>query len=178
MFLLRLLINSLSLDVLLAFFSSFNIVLHAHIFLDFFMHVKCYVIFIFVCFFSLFIFAKKRNHFSKRVNSTISDTTTSSTITTTTTYLPAHLVTASGPHMSPRKSWSSIAYNNKNFPDGKLVYDQQQAAAAATATAGVTGGGGGSLVGGTTSSKLFNKGYTKFERSGQDVMARASQIVQ
>lgn len=81
--------------------------------------------------------------------------------------------------MSPRKSWSSIAYNNKNFPDGKLVYDQQQAAAAAAASSSAAnnnvafvGGVGGSA------GKLFNKASTKFERSGQDVMARASQIVQ
>lgn len=100
---------------------------------------------------------------SKKINSTVSDTTITATtssisMTTSSSFLPA-------PHLnkSPRKSWSSIAYNNKNFPDGKLVYDQQQATVAVPTTA--TG-------------KLFNKGFTKFERSGQDVMARASQIVQ
>lgn len=67
------------------------------------------------------------------------------------------------PNKSPRKSWSSIAYNNKNFPDGKLGYELQSL----TSNIPTTG-----------NTKLFGKGAMKFERHGQDVMARASQIVQ
>lgn len=63
----------------------------------------------------------------------------------------------------PRKPWSSISYNNKNFPDGKLGYGQQMQSSSATSN---------------NNNKLLNKGFIKFERSGQDVMARASQIVQ
>lgn len=142
--------------VLLKSFTTTRCFFRAH-----FPHFKsrmCNVVnflFIVICFFVY------RN--SKKINSTISDTTITATtssisMTTSSSFLPA-------PHLnkSPRKSWSSIAYNNKNFPDGKLVYDQQQTTVAVPTTA--TG-------------KLFNKGFTKFERSGQDVMARASQIVQ
>lgn len=60
-----------------------------------------------------------------------------------------------------RRSWSSIAFNNKNFPDGKLVYESSQA---------------GVLE--NSSNKLFSKNYSRFERSSQEVMAKASQIVQ
>lgn len=90
---------------------------------------------------------------SKRVNSTPNDTTT-----TFAQY--QHNVQ---PNKSPRKSWSSIAYNNKNFPDGKLGYELQ------SITSNITT---------SSNAKLFGKGALKFERPGQDVMARASQIVQ
>ncbi|XP_055911615.1 unconventional myosin-IXa-like isoform X1 [Eupeodes corollae] len=60
-----------------------------------------------------------------------------------------------------RRSWSSIAFNNKNFPDGKLVYESSQAG-----------------VMENSSNKLFSKNYSRFERSSQEVMAKASQIVQ
>uniref|UniRef100_A0A182MH25 Myosin motor domain-containing protein n=1 Tax=Anopheles culicifacies TaxID=139723 RepID=A0A182MH25_9DIPT len=112
---------------------------------------------------------------------------------------------------TPRRSWSSFAFNNKNFPDGKLNYEsyQQQDHApqyqskhqqsgsstlllsyasggngksstnSANASGAPGGGGGGAGTGGN------GKGYglgsaaarNRFERSGQDVMARASQIV-
>lgn len=73
--------------------------------------------------------------------------------------------------VNPRRSWSSIAFNNKNFPDGKLVYENNQINnnnidnnnSNTTTPASKTG---------------FSKSYTKFERSSQDVMAKASQIVQ
>ncbi|XP_037024477.1 unconventional myosin-IXa-like isoform X2 [Bradysia coprophila] len=90
---------------------------------------------------------------SKRVNSTPNDTTT--------TFAQYQLNVQ--PNKSPRKSWSSIAYNNKNFPDGKLGYELQSLT---------------SNVLTSNNSKLFGKGAMKFERPGQDVMARASQIVQ
>lgn len=86
---------------------------------------------------------------------------------------------------NPRKSWSSIAYNNKNFPDGKLGYEHQvvgssiagQRASMTTANANnqLHGVAASNL---STGNKLLSKGYSKIERSGQDVMARASQIVQ
>lgn len=64
---------------------------------------------------------------------------------------------------SPRRSWSSIAFQNKNFPDGKMGYESNSL----TNNNDDTG-----------KSKYFDKGMSKFERSSQDVMARASQIVQ
>lgn len=79
---------------------------------------------------------------------------------------------------STRRSWSTFAFNNKNFPDGKLSYEQNYAT--------------GSSNGGTTTyTKLYladNSELNKFssqvrdntkfnERTNQDVMARASQIV-
>lgn len=120
---------------------------------------------------------------SQKVNSSYNDSTMP-----TSKFAPP---TASGPDhplgKNPRKSWSSIAYNNKNFPDGKLGYEHQQHVVASS-TAGQRSSLAASSTGnyqhGTASSnqstgnKLLSKGYSKFERSGQDVMARASQIVQ
>lgn len=111
---------------------------------------------------------------------------------------------------TPRRSWSSFAFNNKNFPDGKLNYEcnQQQdqtpqyhskhlqSTAASSSSIYGSGGGGKSSananssasgapnsggVTGTGSGKGYGLGSAaarnRFERSGQDVMARASQIV-
>lgn len=94
-----------------------------------------------------------KQNISKRVNTTPNDTTTTF----------AQYQQNVPPNRSPRKSWSSIAYNNKNFPDGKLGYELQ------SLTSNITT---------NSNSKLFGKGAMKFERPGQDVMARASQIVQ
>ncbi|GAB0091609.1 hypothetical protein DMENIID0001_064650 [Sergentomyia squamirostris] len=69
---------------------------------------------------------------------------------------------------SPRRSWSSIAFNNKNFPDGKLGYENSQNSSNNNNNNADSSG----------NNKLFAKGFSKFERSSQDVMARASQIVQ
>lgn len=68
---------------------------------------------------------------------------------------------------SPRRSWSSIAFQNKNFPDGKLGYETNNLTNNNSIGTDDTG-----------KSKYFDKGMSKFERSSQDVMARASQIVQ
>lgn len=96
--------------------------------------------------------------------------------------------TASGPdhplNKNPRKSWSSIAYNNKNFPDGKLGYEHQHVVAGSnpgqrsSMSSATTANHNASTSNTTTGNKLLSKGFSKFERSGQDVMARASQIVQ
>lgn len=102
---------------------------------------------------------------SKKINSLSDTTTTSTTMTFAQQQQHPHHHTTSTPaaHLkSPRKSWSSIAYNNKNFPDKKLGYEQHSITTNTN----------------NTNNKYFNKGYNKFERSGQDVMARASQIVQ
>lgn len=113
---------------------------------------------------------------SKKINSLsdTSSTTTSSSSSSTTITFAQHQQSQYHPHStstsaaanqlkSPRKSWSSIAYNNKNFPDKKLGYEQHS----------IT-----TNIGNNANNKYFSKGYNKFERSGQDVMARASQIVQ
>lgn len=118
---------------------------------------------------------------SQKVNSSLRDST--SAATTPTKYTAPTI--ASGPDhplgKNPRKSWSSIAYNNKNFPDGKLGYEHQQQAVVG-ATAGQRGSSTAANQNMTSATnannKLFSKGYSKFERSGQEVMARASQIVQ
>lgn len=73
--------------------------------------------------------------------------------------LNTQLLNASS-NRNPRRSWSSIAFNNKNFPDGKLIYESSQNSNE------------------NNGNKAFSKNYARFERSGQDVMARASQIVQ
>lgn len=128
---------------------------------------------------------------------------------------------------SPRRTWSSIAFSNKNFPDGKFGYENscnscvvllltrfeiEQSLPISTNhvshlitidnldfgincdsnanngslagnTASVTGGaaaaaGGAPGTENNGNSKYFAKGFSKFERSSQEVMARASQIVQ
>jgi hypothetical protein len=80
----------------------------------------------------------------------------------------------SSSNTSTRRSWSTFAFNNKNFPDGKLTYEQN-----------ATGNNGGT----TTYTKLYltdNSDLNKFgshvrdkfsERTNQDVMARASTIL-
>ncbi|XP_055550610.1 unconventional myosin-IXa-like isoform X3 [Wyeomyia smithii] len=96
---------------------------------------------------------------------------------------------------TPRRSWSSYAFSNKNFPDGKLSFENQQqqqqqhqttgsqssvysnsnsssASGKQLLTTNVTGSGGGKM--GYNSSLAARN---RFERSTQDVMARASQIV-
>lgn len=81
---------------------------------------------------------------------------------------------------TPRRSWSTFAFNNKNFPDGKLTYESQQVCGSGSISPGI--------VGGTSYSKLIMNDVNemskyagvkdnKFERCNQDVMARASQIV-
>lgn len=97
---------------------------------------------------------------------------------------------------TPRRSWSSYAFNNKNFPDGKLSYEctaasgqpnQQQSSPSSVYNSSASsgkqlatnsgGGGAGKQLGygGNLSSSLAAR--NRFERSSQDVMARASQIV-
>uniref|UniRef100_A0A182T160 Myosin motor domain-containing protein n=1 Tax=Anopheles maculatus TaxID=74869 RepID=A0A182T160_9DIPT len=111
---------------------------------------------------------------------------------------------------TPRRSWSSFAaFNNKNFPDGKLNYECQQdnvasqyqsknqpagSLSSSISSVYASRGGGGKSSNNTNSSSGggqagtgagSGKGYgfgsaaarNRFERSGQDVMARASQIV-
>lgn len=94
---------------------------------------------------------------------------------------------SSNTHPLKQRKWSTIAYNNKNFPDGKLGYEHQHSGSGTTAnyasaSAAFTGGHGSAAASSTgatsASSKLFSKGYSKFEHSGQEAMARASQIVQ
>ncbi|XP_062564164.1 unconventional myosin-IXa-like isoform X3 [Armigeres subalbatus] len=93
---------------------------------------------------------------------------------------------------TPRRSWSSYAFNNKNFPDGKLSYEcaagsgqaspstvhnsssaGKQSSAANSSGAGKQLGYGGNQSSSSSSLAARNR----FERSSQDVMARASQIV-
>lgn len=96
---------------------------------------------------------------------------------------------------TPRRSWSSYAFNNKNFPDGKLSYEytaasgqpnQQQSSPSSVYSSSASsgkqsttnsGGGAGKQLGygGNLSASLAAR--NRFERSSQDVMARASQIV-
>lgn len=119
----------------------------------------------------------------------------------------------SGAVSTPRRSWSNFAFNNKNFPDGKLNYECQQqvvdpkhypthhyqhqtGASSVYGNNGSPGGAGGgagrhsvpnNMTGANSggASGAGSKGYgfgtaaarSRFERSGQDVMARASQIV-
>ncbi|XP_053668571.1 unconventional myosin-IXa-like [Anopheles marshallii] len=107
---------------------------------------------------------------------------------------------------TPRRSWSSFAFNNKNFPDGKLNYEchqqqdhapqyqskHQQSGSSSSLSSNYGGGGNGKsstntnasgaqVGGGGASGKGYGFGSAaarnRFERSGQDVMARASQIV-
>lgn len=60
----------------------------------------------------------------------------------------------------PRRSWSQFTFNNKNFPDGKLSYENQQ-------------------LGGDRSWRNDISEIVRIRdgRERQDVMARASQIV-
>lgn len=104
----------------------------------------------------------------------------------------------SGGGGTPRRSWSSYAFNNKNFPDGKLSYESTQnqppqqtsGASASSALYSVySSNASGSNSSGKqsaanagsagTSGKLSSSlaARSRFERSSQDVMARASQIV-
>ncbi|XP_021704906.1 unconventional myosin-IXa isoform X4 [Aedes aegypti] len=92
---------------------------------------------------------------------------------------------------TPRRSWSSYAFNNKNFPDGKLSYEcsatsgqansspssvYNSSSASKQSSTTNSGGGGKQLgYGGNLSSSLAAR--NRFERSSHDVMARASQIV-
>ena len=105
---------------------------------------------------------------------------------------------------TPRRSWSSYAFNNKNFPDGKLSYEstqnQQQhpqqnqssgssassslysvysSNASSSNSSGKQSAANAGNTGGTGSGKLSSSlaARSRFERSSQDVMARASQIV-
>ncbi|XP_059621402.1 unconventional myosin-IXa-like isoform X2 [Phlebotomus argentipes] len=98
---------------------------------------------------------------SKRVNNTTSD------LTSMHHHQQSPIQQFNYMNKSPRRSWSSIAFNNKNFPDGKLGYENSQNS---------NNNNNNSDSGGNN--KLFAKGFSKFERSSQDVMARASQIVQ
>lgn len=77
-----------------------------------------------------------------------------------------------------RRSWSNIGTNNKNFPDGKLgyessLYDSGGGTGVSSSVAGMNKNKYSAVA---TAAKGSNA--TKFERSSQDVMARASQIVQ
>ncbi|XP_055612970.1 unconventional myosin-IXb-like, partial [Uranotaenia lowii] len=107
---------------------------------------------------------------------------------------------------TPRRSWSSYAFNNKNFPDGKLSYECQQqqlqnststsasvvsSTSSSTTTPSVysssaSGNNNGkhhhqqqvaNSAGGRASYGSSLAARSRFERSTQDVMARASQIV-
>ncbi|XP_053672693.1 unconventional myosin-IXa-like [Anopheles nili] len=114
---------------------------------------------------------------------------------------------------TPRRSWSNFAFNNKNFPDGKLNYECHQqnqqdhpsqyqskhqhsptSPSSSPLYGGNSGAGKTSSIGNSSSTGAGGthgtgngggKGYgfgsaaarNRFERSGQDVMARASQIV-
>lgn len=143
------------------------------------------------CYYFVFVFSIffLSINFSKRLNATTTTTATDSTQsssslsssqTTTTTYQRQQLLLQqqqqnylnktnstnnNNNNVNPRRSWSSIAFNNKNFPDGKLGYESNN-------NIGLNDDNG------TKNKYLFTKGITKFERSSQDVMARASQIVQ
>ncbi|XP_055644100.1 unconventional myosin-IXa-like isoform X4 [Toxorhynchites rutilus septentrionalis] len=110
---------------------------------------------------------------------------------------------------TPRRSWSSYAFNNKNFPDGKISYECQQqqqphqlhqqqqqppspdssstsghqssnASSSGKQTTATNAGGSLGNIGGKLDSASYNSSQAarnRFERSTQDVMARASQIV-
>jgi hypothetical protein len=104
--------------------------------------------------------------FSKRINSTTTFMALNANNEPTTNFIHHRvhnpLTQATTP---PRRSWSTFTFNNKNFPDGKLTYESQQ-----------MGIGGGEK----NPWKIVND-VTEMARSrdskGQDVMARASQIV-
>lgn len=78
--------------------------------------------------------------------------------------------------LNSRRSWSNIGANNKNFPDGKLGYE------GSLHDSGRGGTGSSAVTVGMHKNKFSaaaSKGSNaKFEHSSQDVMARASQIVQ
>lgn len=71
----------------------------------------------------------------------------------------------------PRRSWSNFAFNNKNFPDGKLSYESQSLRT------------GNPIAMNDRSSWKANEGLVGDRlrdlngKERQDVMARASQIV-
>lgn len=69
---------------------------------------------------------------------------------------------------TPRRSWSTFAFNNKNFPDGKLTYESSQGTMGATTKL---------LLNDSSEMNKFGLKETKIERTNHDVMARASQIV-
>ena len=114
---------------------------------------------------------------SKKLTSISDNKNTTTTFAQTANNQIAHL------NKNARKSWSSIAYNNRELLDSGNTsgignrssrYEQQIAAKVSTAATA------GTKTTATTNyeNSRFNKGFSKFERSGQDVMARASQIVQ
>ena len=69
---------------------------------------------------------------------------------------------------TPRRSWSTFAFNNKNFPDGKLTYESSQGTIGTTTKL---------LLNDSSEMNKFGLKETKIERANHDVMARASQIV-
>lgn len=69
---------------------------------------------------------------------------------------------------TPRRSWSTFAFNNKNFPDGKLTDESSQGTLGATTKL---------FLNDSSEMNKFGLKDAKTERTNQDVMARASQIV-
>ncbi|XP_058824121.1 unconventional myosin-IXb-like isoform X2 [Topomyia yanbarensis] len=88
---------------------------------------------------------------------------------------------------TPRRSWSSYAFSNKNFPDGKLSYEcqqqqqqQQQQSSSGSQSSVYSNSGKQSTTNAAGGKMGYNSSLAarnRFERSTQDVMARASQIV-
>lgn len=102
--------------------------------------------------------------FSKRLSNNInSDNTTSNYLQQRS---PTNYLSMS---QSGRKSWSNFTFNNKNFPDGKLSYECNNTSYNSNTKLSPSD----NIY---DKSKFLNK-ENKFERSSQDVMARASQIV-
>lgn len=92
-----------------------------------------------------------------------------------------HNQLASTPTSPSRRSWTTYAFKNKNFPDGKLSYEQNFNNNNSNNNFNSLNHGGAytkmySHENSSESSTKFSQNYNKFERN-QDVMALASQIV-
>lgn len=102
--------------------------------------------------------------FSKRVNSTTTFMQLNA-INEPTTNFVHHRVHNSPLNQAttpPRRSWSTFTFNNKNFPDGKLSYESQQTGAEKNPW---------------KINDVAEMARVREGKDGQDVMARASQIV-
>jgi len=113
--------------------------------------------------------------FSKRPTTTFMALTANNNEPTTNfVYHRVHNSPLNSTTTSPRRSWSTLTFNNKNFPDGKLSYESQQLGG------GVIGGGSSGSVSGSWKINDVTNEMARARDSGkerQDVMARASQIV-
>lgn len=116
----------------------------------------------------VYVFAKKK--ISKRINPTTTFMALNSCNEPTTNFIHqrVHNSPISQLTAQPRRSWSNFAFNNKNFPDGKLSYESQSVR-------------GGPVAINDRSSWKAGEGLIgdrlRDGKERQDVMARASQIV-